>query len=270
MNEANKIGTLWLIGCGNMGSALLSRWYAGGAAERYVVVDPAMPACPDQVEVLGALPVPGTRPSPDVVVLAVKPQAAAEALAGLPSLLGGGTIAVSIMAGLPIAEIAALSGAQSVVRAMPNTPASVGKAITALFAAPPSDGVRQTADTLFGAAGATVWLEAESQFDAVTAVSGSGPAYAFRFIEALAAAGEAAGLPAELAETLARSTVIGAAALADADPRSARDLRSAVTSPGGTTQAGLEALDADPGLPQLVRNAVRAAAARSKELAEGR
>jgi pyrroline-5-carboxylate reductase len=267
MQNENKIRTLWLIGCGNMGSALLARWV--GAAETIVVVDPGSPQLPEGVEHLPALPA-GVLPRPDVVVLAVKPQVAPVALAGLPALVGPETVVVSIMAGTMLTDLAAFAGEAVSVRAMPNTPASVGKGVTALYANGLSEDARVSVERLFELTGSVVWLEAENQFDAVTAVSGSGPAYVFRFIEALAAAGEAAGLPSELAEKLARATVVGAAALAEADPRSPRDLRAAVTSPGGTTQAGLEALDADPGLPALVRAAVRAAAGRSKELAEGR
>ncbi len=267
MQSENKIRTLWLIGCGNMGSALLARWV--DAAETIVVVDPGTPELPSGVEHIPALPA-GTLPRPDVVVLAVKPQVAPTALAGLPALVGPQTVVVSIMAGTLLADLSAFAGEAAVVRAMPNTPAAVGKGVTALFANGLSDDARASVDRLFERAGPVLWLEGENQFDAVTAVSGSGPAYVFRFIEALAAAGEASGLPAELAEKLARATVVGAAALAEVDPRSPRDLRAAVTSPGGTTQAGLEALDADPGLPALVRAAVRAAASRSKELAEGR
>jgi pyrroline-5-carboxylate reductase len=267
MQNENKIRTLWLIGCGNMGSALLARWV--DAAETIVVVDPGSPQLPAGVEHFPALPA-GVLPRPDVVVLAVKPQVAPTALAGLPALVGPETIVVSIMAGTMLADLAAFAGEAVPVRAMPNTPASVGKGVTALYASGLSDDARVSVENLFARTGSVVWLESENQFDAVTAVSGSGPAYVFRFIEALAAAGEAAGLPSELAEKLARATVVGAAALAESDPRSPRDLRAAVTSPGGTTQAGLEALDADPGLPALVRAAVRAAASRSKELAEGR
>jgi pyrroline-5-carboxylate reductase len=265
-----KIGTLWLIGCGNMGSALLRRWCEAATAGGVVVVDPAGPVVPDGVTLLSALPAPGALPPPDVVVLAVKPQAATTALAGLPDLVGPSTVAVSIMAGTPLVDVMALVGAGTAVRAMPNTPAALGKGVTALFTGAADGSLRAVAEMLFGPAGATVWLDSENQFDAVTALSGSGPAYVFRFIEALGAAGEAAGLPVELAERLARATVIGAAALAESDPRSIAELRQAVTSPRGTTQAGLEALDSDPGLPQLMRNTIRAAATRSRELADGR
>ena len=270
MVNSNKIGTLWLIGCGNMGSALLSRWLQAGIAEQSVAIDPAVASVPTGVELLRALPAAGERAAPDVVVLAVKPQVAAAALSGVARLLAPTTIVVSIMAGLQTADVAAMAGNGIVVRAMPNTPAAVGKGVTALFSPGADDAGRATITALFAATGKAIWLESEAQFDAVTAVSGSGPAYVFRFIEALSAAGEAAGLPSELASELARATVIGAAALADNDPRPAQELRQAVTSPGGTTQAGLEMLDADPGLPQLVRNAVRAAAARSRELSETR
>lgn len=270
MTHGNKIGTLWLVGCGNMGAALLERWSAAGLATRILVIDPALPAVPPGVELLAALPAPGARPSPDVAVLAVKSQIAAAALSGLAERLGENSLVISIMAGLTLGDISRMVGERPLVRAMPNTPAAVGKGMTALHMAVADAAVTAVADALFMATGTTVWLDAESQFDAVTAVSGSGPAYVFRFIEALAAAAEAAGLPADLAENLARGTVIGAAALADGDARSARDLRAAVTSPGGTTQAGLEALDADPGLPALVRSAVRAAATRSRELSENR
>lgn len=270
MHEENKIRTLWLIGCGNMGGALLARWAGAGIAESIVVIDPGSPKVPDGVSVLPALPAPGALPVPDVVVLAVKPQVAPTALADLPTLTGPETVVVSIMAGTLLPDIAAFAGPGIAVRAMPNTPAAIGKGVTALFANGAPDSARVVLETVFTRAGSVVWLESESQFDAITAVSGSGPAYVFRFIEALAAAAEAAGLAPDLAERLARATVVGAAALAEADPRTPRELRTAVTSPGGTTQAGLEALDADPGLPALVRAAVRAAASRSREMAEGR
>jgi pyrroline-5-carboxylate reductase len=184
--------------------------------------------------------------------------------------VGPSTVAVSIMAGTPLANVRALAGVTDAVRAMPNTPAALGKGVTALFTGATNKSVSAMAEMLFSPAGATVWLDSEGQFDAVTALSGSGPAYVFRFIEALGAAGEAAGLPVDLAECLARATVIGAAALAESDPRGIAELRQAVTSPGGTTEAGLEALDSDPGLPQLMRNTIRAAATRSRELADNR
>jgi pyrroline-5-carboxylate reductase len=260
-------GGLWLLGCGNMGGALLSRWSAAGLGASTLVIDPAGPKVPDGVETVSALPTPGERKPPACLVVAVKPQIAAAALDGIADLLSPATVVVSIMAGLPLSRVAALTGASRLVRAMPNTPAAIGKGVTALCGRNLDDTDRASVERLFEAAGWTFWLSEEGQFDAVTAVSGSGPAYLFRFIEALASAGESAGLPGDLAVELARRTVVGAAALADADERTPRELRAAVTSPGGTTQAGLEALDADPGLPQLLRLAVRAAVNRSRELA---
>ena len=261
--------SILVIGCGNMGGALLRRWVGAGTAERVVVIDPALPELPTGVGRVAAI-ADAPEPAPDVVVVAVKPQIAAAALAGLGERLLPTTIVVSIMAGTQSGDIGEWTGATRVARAMPNTPSAIGKGMIALHANGIDDAGRAAVAGLFADAGEVLWLDAETQFDAVTAVSGSGPAYLYRFIEALTAGAEAAGLPAELAERLARGTVIGAAALADADPRSAAELRQAVTSPGGTTEAGLGALDADPGLPQLLRNAVRAATARSRELAENR
>ncbi len=250
-----------------MGGALLARWVENGLADTFIVIDPGMPKVPEGVEVWPALPETSDM-LPDAVVLAVKPQLAAEAAANLPKFVRPQALVVSIMAGTSLAEIATLCGPAVHVRSMPNTPIAIGRGMTALFGNDLDDTAKANAQALFETSGTSIWLETENQFDAVTAVSGSGPAYVFRFIEALAAAAESAGLPEGLSATLAKETVVGAAMLADQDSRSPAELRRAVTSPGGTTQAGLEALDADPGLPLLVRNAVRAAANRSKELGE--
>jgi pyrroline-5-carboxylate reductase len=268
MPRSSTISSLWLIGCGNMGGALLARWVAAGAAAKFVVVDPAMPKLPRGVAGVASLGEAMAIGRPDVVVIAVKPQMAAAALAGFGVLVAADCLTVSIMAGPMLADIARMTGTSAMVRAMPNTPAAIGKGVCALYGSGINDAQRVKVERLFAAAGTTLWLDAEVQFDAVTALSGSGPAYVFRFIEALAAAGEAAGLSPELSAALARQTVIGASALADLDARSAAELRTAVTSPGGTTEAGLNALDSEPGLPALLRAAVRAATARSRELAE--
>jgi pyrroline-5-carboxylate reductase len=243
-------GRLWLIGVGNMGGALLARWRANGLD--LVGVDPRLGS---------AIPADGT---PDIIVLAVKPQiwwAASEALA---ARAGPDTLVVSIMAGVTIASLRRRFPDARLARAMPNTPAALGRGVTGLFLEAADAGDRGRLDALFAAAGATVWLDRETDFDALTAVSGSGPGYVFAFIEALAAAGEAAGLSAEVAAHLARATVTGAAALADADDRSPADLRTAVTSPNGTTAAGLAVLT--PGLGTLMRDTVAAAQLRSREL----
>ncbi|MFZ4687952.1 MAG: pyrroline-5-carboxylate reductase [Polymorphobacter sp.] len=249
---------IWLLGCGNMGGALLGRWLAEELGP-VAVIDPAPRDVPAGVAV-AATPPAGR---PDVLVLAVKPQVWREAAAPLAAVVGPLTLVVSVMAGVTTADLASLFPASAIVRAMPNTPAAIGKGATALFTSA-GDLAEGAAEALFGPAGTTVWLTDEADFDAVTAVSGSGPAYVFAFIEALAAAGVAAGLEPGLAERLARATVVGAAALAAVDATPAAELRARVTSPGGTTAAGLGVLL--PGLAPLVAGTVAAAAARSREL----
>lgn len=263
----NKLGTLWLIGAGNMGGSLLAQWRRTDICDRYVAIDPGDPPIPDGVEHVSSFD--KVEGAPDLVVLAVKPHLAEAAAKGLTDRLGPDTLVISVMAGLQLAGLREAVPGGKLVRAMPNTPVSIGKGVTGLYGDDLTDSDRQRLTDFFGVTGAAVWLEEEAQFDALTAVSGSGPAYIFRMAEALAAAGESAGLPPELAYKLAEGTVSGAGALLASDERTAEELRKAVTSPNGTTQAGLEALDADPGLPSLVRNAVRAAAQRSRELASG-
>ena len=249
---------IWLLGCGNMGGALLVRWLAEGMGP-VAVIDPAPRALPEGVAAAAEPP----QGRPDVLVLAVKPQVWRAAAAPLADRIGPLTLVFSVMAGVTTADIAAVFPGSAIIRAMPNTPAAIGQGVTALFTTA-GDLAEGAAEALFSAAGTTVWLENESDFDAVTAISGSGPAYVFAFIEALAAAGEAAGLEPELAERLARATVTGAAALAAGDAAPAATLRERVTSPGGTTAAGLAVLT--PGLKPLVAATVTAAAARSREL----
>ena len=242
---------IWLLGCGNMGGALLARWRAEDMGP-VAVIDPAVSG--------GDMP---TNGRPDVLVLAVKPQVWRAAAAPLVASTGPLTLVVSVMAGVTTADIASVFAGSAIIRAMPNTPAAIGQGVTALFTTA-GDLAEGAAEALFSAAGATVWLEDEADFDAVTAVSGSGPAYVFAFVEALAAAGAAAGLDPGLAARLARATVTGAAALAALDATPAADLRARVTSPGGTTAAGLAVLV--PGLDPLLEATVRAAAARSRQL----
>ncbi|WP_426164962.1 pyrroline-5-carboxylate reductase [Sandarakinorhabdus sp. DWP1-3-1] len=250
---------IWLLGCGNMGGALLRRWL-GAELGPVVVIDPAPRGLPDGVEAVATPPA----GRPDIIVLAVKPQlwwAATEALA---DRAGPTTLIVSIMAGVTTAAMARRFPASPIIRAMPNTPAGVGHGATALFSTA-GDLAEGAAEALFGPAGMTFWLRDEVDFDAVTAVSGSGPAYVFAFIEGLAAAAVAAGLAPDLADRLARATVIGAAALAAADPAvPPGELRTRVTSPGGTTAAALDVLR--PGLDPLLQRAVAAAAERSRQL----
>lgn len=260
---------LVLLGCGKMGSALLQGWLAQGLpADAVHVIEPA-PS--DWLQGTG-VHLNGTLPAaPAVALLAVKPQMMGGALPALQALGGGGTLFVSIAAGTSLASIeAALGAGTPVVRVMPNTPAAVGRGISALigngFVA--AEGLA-LARGLMAAVGETVMLETEAQMDAVTAVSGSGPAYVFHLIEAMAAAGVAEGLPEALAMQLARATVCGAGELAFQAPESAAQLRINVTSPGGTTAAALGVLmDVDTGFPALLRRAVKAAADRSRELGQ--
>lgn len=261
---------LVLLGCGKMGSAMLAGWLKGHLPVSSVwVIDPAPSDWVRNtgVHVNALLP-----DQPAIVIIAVKPQMMGAALPSMQSLGNGRTLFVSIAAGTPISEFErALGPLTPIVRAMPNTPAAIGQGITALIGNQAATAVHlDLADTLLQAVGRTVRLTSEAQIDAVTGVSGSGPAYVFHLIETLAAAGTAQGLPAELALELARATVAGAGALAMADDSDPAQLRVNVTSPGGTTQAALEVLmDDETGFPALLARAVDAATKRSRELANG-
>jgi len=266
LDEVERRG-LVLIGCGKMGSALLAGWLGQGLPPASVWVRDPQPS--DWLMQAGVHLNEGLPPDPALVLVAVKPQVMAEALPGFASLGGGATLFLTVAAGISIATYESLLGsATPLVRAMPNTPAAVGRGITAICAnRVATESHLALAEALLGAVGAVVRLEAEHQMDAVTGVSGSGPAYVFHLIEALAAAGEAEGLPAALAMQLARATVAGAGELAHRSPETASALRIAVTSPGGTTAAALAVLmDPDAGFPSLLRRAVKAAADRGREL----
>lgn len=269
LDRVNRRG-LVLLGCGKMGSAMLEGWLARGLALGSVwVIDP-QPS--DWVQGLArkGLHLNTDLPeAPAVILIAVKPQMMGAALPAIADHGGGGTLFLSVAAGTPMAAYETAFGPGTpVVRAMPNTPAAVGRGITALIGnATASAEDLDLAETLLSAVGEVVRLEREDQMDAVTAVSGSGPAYVFHLIEALAAAGAAEGLPPDLAMRLARATVTGAGELAHRAPESAEQLRVNVTSPGGTTAAALGVLmDPDTGFPALLRRAVKAAADRGREL----
>jgi pyrroline-5-carboxylate reductase len=259
-----------VLGCGKMGSAMLAGWLARGLPAGSVwVLDPA-PS--DWLRGTGVHVNEGVPKDPAVAVIAVKPQTMGEALPAMTAMGGGGTLFVTVAAGTPIATYEAVLGAGTpVIRAMPNTPAAIGRGITAIIGnAQVGPAQMDLAEALLSAVGQVVRLESESQMDAVTAVSGSGPAYVFHMIETLAAAGEAEGLSPDLALHLARATVAGAGALAEQSAEGPAQLRRNVTSPNGTTQAALEVLmDERDGLPALMRKAVARAAARSRELARG-
>lgn len=261
---------LVLLGCGKMGGAMLEGWLARGLPPGSVwVLDPAPPEGLDARGVhLNEDPPDG----PAVALIAVKPQMMDTALPRLAGLAGPETLMISVAAGTPLARFEAAFGAATpAIRAMPNTPAAVGAGISALIGnAAATEAHLALAEELLSAVGQVVRLESEEQMDAVTGVSGSGPAYVFHMIEALAQAGEAEGLARDLAMTLARATVAGAGALAAQSEESAETLRRNVTSPGGTTAAGLGVLmDDAQGLPPLMRRTVAAAAARARELRDG-
>ncbi|WP_456640469.1 pyrroline-5-carboxylate reductase [Bradyrhizobium sp. USDA 10063] len=252
-----------------MGGAMLTGWLAGGLdAGRVVVIDP-QPSTE-----ISALAAKGVRLNPedagpvDTLVVAVKPQSFRDAGAALKSLVAPSTLVVSIMAGTTIASLQEVCGG-AVVRAMPNTPASIGRGITVAVAANNvSAAQRATADALLRATGAVEWVDDEGLIDAVTAVSGSGPAYVFLLAEELARAGVEAGLPDDLATKLARATVAGSGELLHRSELPAATLRQNVTSPGGTTAAALDVLMAADGLRPLMIRAIAAATKRSKELAK--
>ncbi|MEM6578949.1 MAG: pyrroline-5-carboxylate reductase [Pseudomonadota bacterium] len=261
---------LVLLGCGKMGSAMLSGWLNEGLSPASVwVIDPAPSGWLRGTGVHLNIDLP---PAPAVVLIAVKPQMMQAALPQITGMEGQGTLFVSVAAGTPLAAFEAVLGSQApIIRAMPNTPAAVGKGITAIAG---NGVVTETdlalADTLLQAVGQVVRLEDEDQMDAVTGLSGSGPAYVFHMIEAMAEAGEAQGLAPDLAMQLARATVAGAGALAETADETPAQLRVNVTSPNGTTQAGLEVLmDEAQGLRPLIRQTVAAATTRSKELRDG-
>ena len=259
LSDLNDRG-LVLLGCGKMGSALLAGWLAAGLSPAAVRVLEPRPS--DWLRGTGAA-LDGQMPAdPAVTLIAVKPQAMAEAL---PALGGATGLLVSIAAGTPLTAFEAARPGARVVRAMPNTPAAVGAGVTALVGnAAATEADMALAEALMGAVGATVRLASEDDMDAVTGLSGSGPAYVFHLIEALAAAGTAQGLAPDLALTLARATVAGAGRLAMEAGDDPATLRENVTSPNGTTQAGLEVLM--PALPDLIARTVAAAADRSREL----
>ena len=269
MDDLEQRG-LVLLGCGKMGSAMLEGWLKGGLPASSVwVIDPK-PS--DWLQKTGVHLNAELPAAPALVLVAVKPQMMGEALPTLAAMGGGGTLFVSVAAGTPIAHFEQVLGAGTpIVRAMPNTPAAVAKGITAIIGNAHAGAAHlDMAEALLRAVGQVVRLEDEGQMDAVTGLSGSGPAYVFHMIECMARAGEAQGLAPELAMQLAKATVAGAGALAEAADETPAQLRVNVTSPNGTTQAGLEVLmNESTGLPPLMAKTVAAATDRSKELRNG-
>jgi pyrroline-5-carboxylate reductase len=263
-------GLIVLAGAGKMGGALLDGWLRAGLDPAKVAVIEPAPA--PQISALAAR---GLRLNPhasaltDVaaIVVAVKPQTADQAMPAIAPLAGASTVVVSIMAGRTLQFLSrSLKNAGAFVRAMPNTPASIGRGITVAVPLHVTGAQRDLAHRLLAAAGTVEWVEDERLMDAVTAVSGSGPAYIFLLAEALAEAGAAAGLPRELADKLARETVAGSGELLHGSSLDAATLRQNVTSPGGTTAAALDVLMGNDGLAQLMKKAIAAATERSRKL----
>jgi pyrroline-5-carboxylate reductase len=265
--------TLVLIGAGKMGGAMLEGWLRIGMAPAAVSLIDPMPS-EEMIALAGEKgmrlnPEAKDLPPAEVVVLATKPQMLDMAAPAVQGFLHPQTLLISILAGKTLGDLAArLPNASAIIRAMPNLPASVQRGMTAAASGKGVSALqRATADTLLASIGKVEWLADEGLIDAVTALSGSGPAYVFHFVECLAAAGAAAGLPADVAERLARATVEGAGELLFQWPLPPGILRENVTSPGGTTAAALAILMADQGLKPLIGKAVAAAKSRASELA---
>lgn len=263
-----KTRGLVLLGCGKMGSAMLKGWLKGGLPATSVTVLDPHPS--DWLKSTGVHLNVDLPASPAIVLLAVKPQMMGNALPSLQALGNSDTVFLSVAAGITIATYEDMLGAKTpIIRAMPNTPAAVGRGITGIVGNAATTAAQvDLADQLLQAVGQVVRLDDEAQIRALTAVSGCGPAYVFHLIEAMAAAGEAAGLPAEMALQLAKATVGGAGALAEDADETPTQLRINVTSPNGVTAEALRVLmNEDDGFPPLLDRAIKAAMKRDEELA---
>ena len=256
--------TILIFGCGNMGGAMLTGWLGSDLPLRITVVDPALHEVPGEVRLLRQVPAERF----DAVLLGIKPQMLAEVAPSLAPVMAADTVLLSILAG---AELASLAGHfpvnGGIVRVMPNLAAAIGKSSIGLFGAGLSESVRTQVTGLLDPLGTPEWLARESDLDAVTALAGSGPAFVYRFIEALASGGAALGLDPAQAQRLALSMVEGAAMLAAGAGEPPAELARRVTSPGGTTAAGLAVLDADQALERLIAATLRAARDRGADLA---
>lgn len=256
---------IWMIGCGTMGGAMLRQWIASGvvAAEQVDVINRQDRALPPGVRQSRDLP---GGDLPDMVVLAMKPQQLDEVATRFADRLDGVPVLVSILAGVQEDALAARFAAGAVVRAMPNLPVGIGRGVVALDSISADAAVRSAVAALMAPLGLVEWVAA-AQFDAVTAVAGSGPAFLYRFIDALALAGEAQGLPRDQAQRLALATVEGSALLAAAADVAPGVLAERVASPGGSTRKGLDVLDQDEALVQILRETISAATRRNAEMA---
>lgn len=256
--------SILIVGCGNMGGAMLTGWLAAGMeASRFTIVDPVREAAPVGVTLLRSMP----DAAFDIILIGVKPQIFGEIVPQLAPLAARGALVLSILAGIELETLEDhLGEAAGLVRIMPNLAAAIRKSPIALAARGLSDAQREAVTALMALLGSPEWID-ESQFDIVTALAGSGPAFLYRFIDALAAGAAAFGLNPAQAERLALATVEGASLLAASADAAPGELASRVASPGGTTQAGLDVLDSGGALARLIEATLRAARDRSAELA---
>lgn len=257
---------LWMVGCGAMAGAMLTRWLESGAvaADAVDVVNTTDRDLPGNVRQARSLP---DGPAPDFVMLGMKPQQLDAIAAQHGDRIAGSGTLVSILAGVDTASLARRFDVGAVVRAMPNLPVAIGRGVVALHGTA-QGAARARIDTLMQPLGLTEWIDDEALFDAATALSGSGPAYVYRFIDALAAGGAALGLPQDQALRMARATVEGAAIAAAASSDTPGAMADRVASKGGSTRAGLDVLDADRALARLIEATLAAARTRNAELAE--
>jgi pyrroline-5-carboxylate reductase len=272
MTSASWPQTMLMVGCGNMAGAMLAGWLAADVdpgrftPPHFTIVDPVLPEAPEGTALLRALPA-GAAPF-DAILLGIKPQMLGDLAPGVERLAGSETAVLSMLAGVELASLARhFPRAGGLVRLMPNLAAAIGKSPIALAGERLTEERRSDITALFSPLGTPEWLAGEALFDAVTALAGSGPAFVYRFIDALARAGEATGLPRGQADRLAMAMVEGASLLAARSEHSPAELARRVASPGGTTQAGLDALDKDDALAAVVEAAIRAARDRSAEMA---
>lgn len=259
------IRRLWLVGCGNMAGAMLRQWLASGtlAVSDVAVVNRTERALPDGVMQARSLP---EGPLPDAVLLAMKPQQINEVAAAHGARIAGVPLLVSILAGVEEPAIARRFSAGAIVRAMPNLPVGIGKGVVALHSETTDPTVRDAVSSLMAPLGLVEWVAPEL-FDAVTALAGSGPGFLYRYIDAMAAAGAALGIPADQAARLALATVEGSALLAAAADAPPAMLADRVASPGGSTRKGLDVLDNNAALVRLLTATLEASTARNAEMA---
>jgi pyrroline-5-carboxylate reductase len=263
------VSQFWIMGCGNMGGALLSRWLevgksAGLDPANVTVIDPA-PRQIDNVRWLHAFP--EGEAAPDRLMLGIKPQMLGALAPAIAPHVSDNTVILSILAGVEVATLTAhFPNACAIVRVMPNMPARLGKGATGLFLSGDKN-VKAATDALFAPTGLVEWLDDEDLFHPLTAVSGSGPAFVYRFIDAMAAAGAKLGLPVDQALRLALATVEGASAVARASDAEPAELARRVASAGGTTARGLSVMDEGDAIVHLLQDTLTATDTRSREMA---